>query len=98
MPRSAQPRWSSSESYSWSRDHSFLLSVAYWILRLQRQTKSRPGLTPDLLFFAAQTVRKIATAETSEITVASHRLDNSIPSPIGNVTIVSVPTRPIHNR
>src|ERR1700738_2274479 len=26
----------------------------FWFLRLQRQTIPRPGLTPDLLFFAAQ--------------------------------------------
>src|SRR4029079_11022963 len=47
----------------------------------------RSGLIPDLLFFALQTVRKIATAERSEITVASHRLDISTPSPIGKVAI-----------
>src|SRR5205085_2539470 len=62
------------------------------------KTKLRPGLIPDLLFFAVQTVRKIATAETSEITVASHRLEISTPSPIGNVAIGSMPTKAIHNR
>src|ERR1700730_13052807 len=65
---------------------------------LQRQTYPGPGLIPDLLFFASQTVRKIATAETSEITVASHRLDNSIPSPTGSVAILSVPANPLHTR
>src|SRR6478752_4878247 len=91
MPRSARPRWSWSEDYP-----SSFSSVAFWFLRLQRQTKPRPGLTPDLLFFASQTVRKIATAETSEITVASHRLEISTPSPIGSVRIVSVPKKAIH--
>src|SRR2546421_7937360 len=58
----------------------------------------RPGLVPDLLFRFTQTVRKIATAETSEIAVASHRLEISTPSPIGSVAIGSVPKKAIHNR
>ena len=48
---------------------------------LQRQTSSGPGWSRICSFSPAQTVRKIATAETSEITVASHRLDNSMPLP-----------------
>ncbi len=74
------------------------LKVSHVVSSVAATNILRPGLTPDLLFFASQTVRKIATAETSEITVASHRLDNSIPSPTGIVTIVSVPTNPIHTR
>jgi hypothetical protein len=59
---------------------------------------TRPGLIPDLLFSWNQTLRKITTAKASEITVASHRLDKSIPPPIGSVAMVSVPTSPIHSR
>src|SRR5258708_34251989 len=41
MPRSARPRWSSSEDDPWS----FLSSVAFWFLRLQIKTQARvvPG-------------------------------------------------------
>ena len=46
-----------------------------------------------------QTVRKTTTAIASEISVASQRLETSKPSsPIGNVMIASVPTKPIHNK
>ena len=54
---------------------------------LQRQTIQARVDPGSALFRSAQTVRKIATAETSEITVASHRLDISTPSPIGSVAI-----------
>ena len=83
----------------WSRARYFSLSVACWFLRCSdthNQARVGPG---SALFRFPQTVRKITTAETSEITVASHRLDNSNPfSPIGSVAIVSVPTKPIHSR
>src|SRR5207237_9134761 len=60
------------------------------------QARVDPG---SARFRLAQTLRKMTTAETSEITVASHRHEISKPSsPIGSVAIVSVPTRPIHNR
>src|SRR2546421_3917209 len=51
MPRSARPRWSSSESSPWSRDRFFLSSVACWILRLQRQTQTQARVDPGSALF-----------------------------------------------
>src|SRR5262245_4614822 len=76
-----------------------LLNCRMLFLRLQRQTlQARVGPGSGLLR-ELQTVRKMNTAVTSEITVASHRLETSKPSsPTGNVAMASVPTRPIHSR
>src|SRR2546423_1610303 len=111
MPRSAQLRWSWSEDYPYfssSVAFWFLRLQRRKILFLEHENRYplfsgscsslRPGLVPDLLFRFTQTVRKIATAETSEIAVASHRLEISTPSPIGSVAIGSVPKKAIHNR
>ena len=50
------------------------------------------------LISKAYTTRKMITAATNEMAVASHRLDNSIPSLIGSVAIGWTPTNPIQAR
>jgi hypothetical protein len=61
----------------------------------QHQARVDPG---SALFRLPEAVQNIATAETNKTTVASQRLDNSIPSPTGSVATVSVPIKPIHNK